>query len=60
MSRLGRPWARRGCIRQRVAFEHDDLFEMGSSGFCCGEACHPSANDYCLLQVRTWLKFVSR
>jgi hypothetical protein len=29
MSRLRRPWARHGPVRQCVAVEHNDLFEMG-------------------------------
>ncbi len=52
MSRLRRPQARRGRVQQRVAFEHDDLFEMGRDGFGRGEASHPGANDDGLLQNR--------
>ena len=52
MSRLRRAGARRGFVRQRVAFEHDNLFEMGRNGFRRGEASHPGANDGCLLQNR--------
>ena len=60
MPRLRRPQARRGLVGQRVAVEHDDLFEMGRDGFRSGEASHPGANDGCLLQNRIGHALVSR
>ena len=45
MSRLRRPWARRGPVQQCVAVEHNDLFEMGRDRFRRGEASHPGADD---------------
>ena len=60
MPRLRRPQARRGLVRQRVAFEHDDLFEMGRDGLGRGEASHPGANDDGLLQNRIGHALVSR
>jgi hypothetical protein len=60
MPRLRRPQARRGLVGQRVAVEHDDLFEMGRDGFRRGEASDPGANDGCLLQNRIGHALVSR
>jgi hypothetical protein len=50
--RLRRPWARRGPVRQCVAVEHNDLFEMGRDGFRRGEASHSGADNDGLLQNR--------
>jgi hypothetical protein len=52
MSGLRRPQARRGLVRQRVAVEHDDLFEMGPDRFRRGEASHSGANNDGLFQNR--------
>ena len=52
MPRLRRPWARRGLVRQCVAVEHNDLFEMGRDGFRRGEASHSGANNDGLFQNR--------
>ena len=52
VSRLRRPRARRGLVRQCVAVEHNDLFEMGRDGFRRGEASHPGADDDGLFQNR--------
>jgi hypothetical protein len=60
MSRLRRPWARRGPVRQCVAVEHNDLFEMGRDGFRRGEASHSGANDDRLPQNRIGHALVSR
>ncbi len=54
MPRLRRARARRGRVRQRVAVEHDDPFEMGRDGFRRGETSHPRADNDGLLQNRIW------
>jgi hypothetical protein len=52
MSRLRRPWARRGPVRQCVAVEHNDLFKMGRDRFRRGEASHSGANNDGLFKNR--------
>jgi hypothetical protein len=52
MSRLRRPRARGGPVRQRIAVEHDDLLEMVRNGFRRGEASHSGADDHGLFQNR--------
>jgi hypothetical protein len=52
MSRLRRPWARRGPVRQRIAVEHNDLLEMGRNGLRRGESSHSGADNDGLLQDR--------
>ncbi len=54
MPRLRCAGARRGLVRQRVAVEHDDLFEMGRDGFRRRETSHPRADNDGLLQNRIW------
>jgi hypothetical protein len=51
-SRLRSSWARGGPVRQCVAVEHNDLFEMGRDGFRRGEASHSGADNDGLLQDR--------
>ena len=60
MSRLRRPWSRRGAVRQRIAVEHDDLLEMGRNGLRRGEASDPGANNDGLFQNRIRHVWVSR
>ncbi len=60
MSRLRRPWARHGPVRQCVAVEHNDLFEMGREGFGRCETSHPGANNDGLFQNRIRHVWVSR
>jgi len=52
MSRLRCPRALRGLVRQCVAVEHNDLFEMGRDGFRRGEASNSGADNDGLLQNR--------
>jgi hypothetical protein len=43
-------WRRR--VRQCVAVEHKDLFEMGREGFRRRKASHPRADNHGLFQNR--------
>ena len=52
MPRLRRAGAWRGPVRQCVAVEHNDLFEMGRDRFRRGEVCHSGADNDDLLQNR--------
>jgi hypothetical protein len=52
MPRLRRAGAWRGLVRQCVAVEHNNLFEMGRDRFRRGEASHSCANNDGLLQNR--------
>ena len=60
MPRLRRAGARRRCVGQGVAVEHNDLLEMGRDGFRRGETSHPRADDDGLLQNRIGHVLVSR